>query len=404
MSGRTETMNFEVLVAKLRPILFSMSEEIRGSRIKFLSYTKLLWDTCSLDEQLEWLAKIDAFQRAVQVGRLRGSKALLNAVDDMFMRPARRGEARLVTLHDLMLIAEANWDAFSNLKSPSDYDLFTELKERSAASAVTAMQVVTNYRWAEAGYPVVKISPKFAAAAACTKALPEVLSELRPPWRGFAIEMPSEPVLYQSSGGRVVAVKYILVSWTENYCDETRDCNWSFYCLSELDGLSTNRTRTKSSNLCEIWRGEVDDDVLPWHEMSGQDNRLLQLAGRILVSTICALDNKDQVVRVGHRQSRPLNHRESDVPEARIFQVTAPIEIDLVKVVRDCQLADGEARKRWSLNVQMMVVGHHKMQVCGKRRLERKYLWIKPYWRGPSDAPIAVRPHVLKDEPRGASR
>jgi len=49
-----------------------------------------------------------------------------------------------------------------------------------------------------------------------------------------------------------------------------------------------------------------------------------------------------------------------------------------------------------SPTVQCVVAGHWKMQPCGPGGSERKRIFIEPYWRGPEDAPIAIRPHVLK--------
>jgi hypothetical protein len=49
------------------------------------------------------------------------------------------------------------------------------------------------------------------------------------------------------------------------------------------------------------------------------------------------------------------------------------------------------------LSVQTLVRGHWKRQRCGPGGAERRYMHIEPYWRGPEDAPIAVRPHVIGD-------
>jgi hypothetical protein len=44
-------------------------------------------------------------------------------------------------------------------------------------------------------------------------------------------------------------------------------------------------------------------------------------------------------------------------------------------------------------SVQCLVRGHWKRQPCGHELQDRKWIQIEPYWRGPEDAPIAVRSH-----------
>ena len=53
--------------------------------------------------------------------------------------------------------------------------------------------------------------------------------------------------------------------------------------------------------------------------------------------------------------------------------------------------------RRSAPSVQTLVRGHWKHQPHGKGRSERKYIFVEPYWRGPEDAPITVRPHALHD-------
>jgi hypothetical protein len=47
---------------------------------------------------------------------------------------------------------------------------------------------------------------------------------------------------------------------------------------------------------------------------------------------------------------------------------------------------------------QVLVRGHIKRQVVGVGRTGRKVIWIEPYWRGPEDAPILARPHLIGEK------
>lgn len=44
---------------------------------------------------------------------------------------------------------------------------------------------------------------------------------------------------------------------------------------------------------------------------------------------------------------------------------------------------------------QTLVRGHYKRQAHGPGASMRKVIWIEPYWRGPEDADIVVRPYVI---------
>jgi hypothetical protein len=48
------------------------------------------------------------------------------------------------------------------------------------------------------------------------------------------------------------------------------------------------------------------------------------------------------------------------------------------------------------LSTRFIVAGHWRNQACGLNRLERKLLWIEPYWKGPEFAPITRSIGVVK--------
>lgn len=392
-------MDFELLAVGLRALLALLSDDFRAVRARWLREAEEQWNDCSVDEQTEWLRRMENMRQALLSMHFKKETKLLEAIDALFQRPCCHGRAcQLITLGHAMSVADKSWRAVGLRNKPTDLELAAEMTKKFAVNDLSYLYILHNYRWAEAGFPTVKVSPKFAAASMCTKALPEVLDDLKPPWRGFVIEMPREEVLYQfNSEGKPMPVALILVLWADNYNSETNaDGNWSVILVSESDGLCTHRTRSRSRNLCEIY-SEADDPV-PWVTMENKDDQSLMLAGRVVVSTICALTNPETVVHSNSEVHRRWNQHPSrrlcDEPEARIFQITAPVNLDLVDFVRDYQL-DTKGGKTWKLTTQRMVCGHHKMQPFGKGHSQRKKIWIQPYWKGPSDAPIAVRPHKL---------
>jgi hypothetical protein len=127
-----------------------------------------------------------------------------------------------------------------------------------------------------------------------------------------------------------------------------------------------------------------------------RDERLNMLIGRLILNVCLAMSNKDNVKKVGKAHSYKGNIRTSDEPLTRVFQVGKPLKLDCRKALTD--YIEGKSRKGTAPSVQTLVVGHWKMQAYGPKNSLRKHIHIEPYWRGPDDAPILVRPHELKEE------
>jgi hypothetical protein len=87
---------------------------------------------------------------------------------------------------------------------------------------------------------------------------------------------------------------------------------------------------------------------------------------------------------------RRASARQRGEPTAWVYELRRPVILDCRERVRE--IVTGS---RGPVTVQTFVRGHWKMQACGVGRLHRKHIHIEPYWRGPEEAPIVVRPHVI---------
>ena len=82
-------------------------------------------------------------------------------------------------------------------------------------------------------------------------------------------------------------------------------------------------------------------------------------------------------------------------PHVTVRQLGNKIRVDrTMSVEAFIKSNDGRA-----LNIRVLVAGHHKWQVYGKGRSERKRIFIEPYWRGPEDAPMSESRHQLNIQP-----
>lgn len=78
-----------------------------------------------------------------------------------------------------------------------------------------------------------------------------------------------------------------------------------------------------------------------------------------------------------------------------MVRLTRDVKVDCRQHVRDYIRGASDR----TLSVQHMVRGHWKMQKHGEGGAQRKFIHVEPYWRGPDDAPIALRNHVLTGAP-----
>jgi hypothetical protein len=67
------------------------------------------------------------------------------------------------------------------------------------------------------------------------------------------------------------------------------------------------------------------------------------------------------------------------------------VKLDLRPAIK--AYIDGD-RKAGQLSVQRVVAGHHKWQPHGPQNSLRKWIFIEPYYQGPEEGAIVVRPHV----------
>jgi hypothetical protein len=401
--------DFEVVAIGLRSLLMFLSPEFRRQRAGFMAKAEEKWKTLSKEDQDEWISRLEKTRLALGTGAFKTESKLLETIDALFEGPPRSDQTgTITTTGDLMAAAHLLWKAFSDLKSPTDMQIVDAAANRIAVNTASLKVLLHGYRWTEAGFPTIKISPRFAAAAMCTTLQPEVQAVLRSPWRSFVIMMPKESVLYHFPIDDPLPVRYIIVLWVDQTVDEKgqlKDDNiggrhWTYSLVTTQEMPATHRYNLKSSDLCSSHL--ESNDLMPWPTIEDRDEKALMLAGRIISSTICAFTDPEMSSRIDKEnhdtwRKRPVPPRRAEDAHPLVFQITAPVTIDLVERVKEYQLKH-PGGKSWKLNLRMVVGGHWKMQVCGKGRMGRKEIWIQPYERGPQSAPLAVRDHIIKDE------
>lgn len=231
-------------------------------------------------------------------------------------------------------------------------------------------------KWYSQGMPTLDIEEKLAASLLATNA-GTLEDQLRPPFDSVLVRVP----------GRLCGpIESVRVS--------RRDDVWFFCCNTEEDlhlwTVSSVDLEQLKAAVCDADEEVemLEDEAFPDEEDA--EERAKGAAQRLAINALLMMEHRREAV--SSRREKTTNHKGRRGPPARyFFTLTAPVVHDMRSVVREYIARGGK-----SPTVQCVVAGHWKMQVHGAGRTERKRIFIEPYWRGPEDAPIALRPHVLK--------
>jgi hypothetical protein len=245
-------------------------------------------------------------------------------------------------------------------------------------------------QWADAGFPQVEMSHKFAAALLLSDVMPDALDAVRPPWRGFMIEVPDALLeIFDPTLGRAVPVRRILVTRWEYDGGE-----WAYIAIT-----SAQVTMYRFGMTAQQLLPRADDPNLPQYgeEITDADGRVGALLGRLVINTCLSLSSPELTKETGPGHaawSRAAAQPAKMGGQVRTFKVGRPVAIDLRERVRE--YVRGERHK---VEVRSMIRGHFRRQHHGEGNRLVKVIWVEPFWRGPEDAAVVVRPHVLKDSP-----
>lgn len=245
-------------------------------------------------------------------------------------------------------------------------------------------------RWCDCAFPNLKLGHKLAAAFAATVIPADI--DVRPPWPAFVIDLPSN-FLYTANEGLNDALKSILVLVA---ADDEGPLRWNY--LAQGRYLSLHYTAGTIAEMAKDDGRTRSDDPVPSPfamDISDEDARTQIILKRIIVSACLELSDPTAIRPSG--RSHNVSHeriRSGKEPVIRVFQFTKAIDFDCREAVGDYLAGD-----RKSLKLQLLVRGYWRNQPYGPQSTLRRKQWIEPYWRGPDDAPIAVRPHKLREDP-----
>lgn len=258
-----------------------------------------------------------------------------------------------------------------------------------AAEVIAEGYVSHAARWARSGLPAIVTPHKLAASMMESNVSSSSLKDVRLPWPAFLVEIP-DGLGFENRW--VIATEF--VDGGEHWL--------SIFGLSDkgrMIYMVTPPAPTMAESLQRAASHLRDDDPTRWaanlddkpHDVGVSRQ---QAAIARLVLGICVEMSQKKIrdqIRVGPPAVDKIAMKRGK-PKAWVFKLTRDVHVDARPMVR-AYLAGHEGR---TLGVQTMVRGHYKRQPYGEKNLLRRWVFIEPYWRGPEDAPMALRTHIIE--------
>lgn len=216
--------------------------------------------------------------------------------------------------------------------------------------------------WLRNGFPRINLGHKHAAALMATHTPRDNVLDARAPWSAFLVDVPRGLV---TDGDHEVSLATVYVRQDRVY-------------IEFGDGVQESNAWIQAVALPDL--GSLRS-LGPAPDMIGR------LIFGVCMEMTCPTfkDRASLGPRPVKRDPR------TGEPKTWTFQLTRDVKVDVRDAVRD--YVRGVTRN--SPTVQTLVRGHWRRQPFGKGGTERKNIFVEPYWRGPEDAPIALRKHVV---------
>lgn len=234
--------------------------------------------------------------------------------------------------------------------------------------------------WMQANRPVIELGHKLAAAYMTTdvKSLYD-LEEL--PFKALRIRVPKG--LVSISNDPLVHV------------DVFRWMNLHLRIFTEHDNSAV--TLKSWSQVQEVLRCPLDTKYNELgHELgpattTREGKRALKLIFRLVLCVIARMTGFERDATIQKSSGlKKVKGKRKVVDRPTVYRIPDKVTHDFRHFVYEYSNNRGN-----KITLRSLVTGHWKNQPYGEGRSFRKRIFVEPYWRGPEDGQLAVRPHVL---------
>ncbi|WP_394831658.1 hypothetical protein LVJ94_34615 [Pendulispora rubella] len=239
--------------------------------------------------------------------------------------------------------------------------------------------------WARSGFPHVHVDDLLAASMMASKMPRSTVADLQTPWPAFRLDLPTGLLPCDDAPERCWASA--LVQWWGNrvFMLVLPSGGWRALHL----GLRKPEELADSIGL--------DKSAEGFESFESQERRAIAMIDRLFLGVCAHLSSPERLSELA-AQRDSATHRAGEgrrppgsPPKIWTYELRRDVRVDVRAAVQ--AYVDGGGS---SPTVQMLIPGHYRRQHYGPRNATRvELIQIDAYWRGPEDAPIAVRKHVL---------
>ena len=239
------------------------------------------------------------------------------------------------------------------------------------------------YAWARNAFVRIEPAHKLAASLMCTTISADAIEGLALPWPCFVIDVPSGLVTSSDPNREVV---FLAVEKGES--PNGGDAFGVTAFTEKKVAFMLVADSIKQFAEGNVPPGGAAMEALP-ATIHGEEARRIQLLRNLVLGVLVEMSSAKNREAARAVPKQPKMKR--GAPRSWSFVLGRPVKLD----VRNEVLAYVLGRRGKALTVQTLVVGHFKRQHYGPQNSLVRRQHIEPYWRGPEDAPIVVRPHQL---------
>ena len=261
-------------------------------------------------------------------------------------------------------------------------------------------------RWADFAFPVINLGDKIAAALMTTVASLEIVEEMNPPWDSFLIQIPNDILSTKDpqNPGNQISITVISVLRTRRLKDGKYV--WSWRAGNEKSSVQLFQFGLDANALLHF--EELDFTKQEFYSVFGtledQDQRVSQLINRLIIGVCIAFPEHtrpaNKAARTPIKKKGTYIRNERGAPMVRMYQMSAPLEIDCRESVKDYVMQGprrkGRKEKCDIIPIQRVIPGHYRRPPGGIAKGSGKTVWVHPYWKGPVEAKILVREREVK--------
>jgi hypothetical protein len=254
-------------------------------------------------------------------------------------------------------------------------------------------------RWADCAFPHIVLGHKVASALMSSKASPEILKDMNPPWEAFMVSIPDGIFgTYCPVTQREVSLTNLGIQ--RSYLKEKNKYVWNWRLWGNESAVQIWQHGLASEKLIEYENVKIEnyEDLFDTYP-DLKDDRISKLVNRLIVGICLTFPEHNKPIGSGSKMKLTkkkgyIFDSEKKIPVSRSYELRAPIKIDCRDVVKE-YIEHGAPRKGSSPTVQSFIAGFYRRPPHGIQKGLPKTVWVHPHVRGPKDAPIAVRSHVV---------